>query len=135
MENSSNHKHLEFIQAVINRMSGYLFLIRGWCVTLIAGLFALAAKDTNKAYILVAYLPLVPFWMLDGYYLSVERCYRALYNSVIAGEQIDPQFSLDVSKYASEKNNSWLQSVRSPTLLVFYLGLALIITLLFFVVR
>ncbi len=33
-------------------MSGNLFLLKGWSITLIAGLFALAAKDTHQAYVL-----------------------------------------------------------------------------------
>jgi len=48
---SNNHKHLEFIQASMSRMSGNLFLLEAWSVTLIAARFALAAKDTNKAHI------------------------------------------------------------------------------------
>lgn len=51
-ETPNKHKHLEFIQASTNRMSGNLFLLKGWSITLIAGLFALAAKDTHQAYVL-----------------------------------------------------------------------------------
>jgi len=32
-------KHLELIQAVITRMAGNSFLIRGWSVTLVSALF------------------------------------------------------------------------------------------------
>lgn len=39
-------------------MSGNLFLLKGWSMLLIAGLCALVAEDTNKAYILIAYFPL-----------------------------------------------------------------------------
>ncbi len=71
-ETPNKHKHLEFIKASINRMSGKLFLLKGWSITLIAGLFALAAKDTNQAYVLIAYFPLLVFWTLDGY-LGVKQ--------------------------------------------------------------
>jgi hypothetical protein len=40
-------KHLEFVQVAVSRMAGNSFLLRGWSVTLAAGLFALAAKDTS----------------------------------------------------------------------------------------
>ncbi len=40
-------KHLEFIQIVISRMNSNSFLIKGWTITLMSALFALAAKDTN----------------------------------------------------------------------------------------
>ena len=35
-------KHLEIIQGIINRMAGNSFALKGWAVTLIAGIFALA---------------------------------------------------------------------------------------------
>lgn len=81
-EYSDKHKHLEFLQAAINRMAGNLFLLKGWTVTLIAALFALAAKDANPLYAAIAYFPLFVFWTLDGYFLSQERCFRALYDHV-----------------------------------------------------
>ena len=52
---SDKLKHLEFIQGVINRMGQNSFLIKGWTVTLVAALFALAAKDSNQKFVLVAY--------------------------------------------------------------------------------
>ena len=59
---SDKHKHLEFLQGAVNRMSGNLFLLKGWTVTLIAALFALAAKDANLLYAALAYFPLLTFW-------------------------------------------------------------------------
>jgi hypothetical protein len=35
--------HLQMIQAVITRMGSNSFLLKGWSVTLVAALFALAA--------------------------------------------------------------------------------------------
>ena len=43
-------KHLEFIQQAINRMASNLFLLKGWTVTLIAAMFALAAKESRDLY-------------------------------------------------------------------------------------
>ncbi len=51
MENK--RKHLEFIQGTITRMAGNLFFLRGWTISLVAGLFALFVKDANILYILV----------------------------------------------------------------------------------
>lgn len=55
-------KHLEMIQAVINRMANNSFMLKGWTVTLVAGIFALASKDADKMYFLIAYIPLIIFW-------------------------------------------------------------------------
>ena len=73
-------KYLEFIQNIINRMSSNSFALKGWSVTLIAGIFALAAKDVNQVYFLIAYVPIVTFWGLDSYYLKEERIFRYLYD-------------------------------------------------------
>ena len=47
-------KHMEMIQGVINRMASNSFALKGWTVTLVAGIFALASKDADKMYFLVA---------------------------------------------------------------------------------
>ena len=95
----SKLKHLELIQGVINRMAGNSFLLKGWSVTLISALFALAAKDSNQFFIYLAYFPCVTFWGLDGYFLWQERMYRKLYKKVseTAPESID--FGMNAKKY------------------------------------
>jgi uncharacterized membrane protein len=101
MSDSPNkHKHLEFIQAAIGRMAGNLFLLKGWSITLIAALFALAAKDAKQGYILIAYFPLIIFWALDGYFLCMERRFRALYDHVRQLKEEDIDFSMDTGPYA-----------------------------------
>ena len=39
-------------------------------------------KDTDKMYFLVAYIPIIIFWLLDSYYLLQERLYRELYQKI-----------------------------------------------------
>lgn len=68
-------KHMEMIQCIINRMSGNSFMLKGWAVTLITGIFALSSKDAEKMYFLIAYVPIIVFWGLDTYYLLQERLY------------------------------------------------------------
>lgn len=123
---SNKHKHLEFIQTSINRLSGNLFLLKGWSITLIAALFALAAKDTNQAYILIAYFPLFIFWTLDGYFLSQERKFRALYEHVRKLKEEDIDFSMDTSASATDLRTTWASAMISRTLLIYYVGLAVV---------
>lgn len=129
-DNSNKHKHLEFLQATINRMAGNLFLLKGWTITLIAGLFALAAKDTNKLFAGLAYFPLLMFWTLDGYFLSQERCFRALYDRVRKMDESQIDFSMDTRPFKNELRNTWPGSMFSRTLLVYYLSLAIILLVL-----
>jgi hypothetical protein len=115
----SKLKHLELIQGVINRMAGNSFLLKGWSVTLISALFALAAKDSNQFFIYLAYFPCLAFWSLDGYFLWQERMYRKMYQEVtrISPEKID--FDMNASKYKNDVD-SWFSVCFSVTLRMFH---------------
>lgn len=132
---SNKHKHLEFVQAVVNRMAGNLFLLKGWSITLVAALFALAAKDSNKSYVVIAYFPLLIFWCLDGYFLSQERKFRALYDHVRKLNESDIDFSMDTRQFSNDSRNTWAAAVTSRTLVVYYAGLAIVMLILMFLVR
>ena len=131
----NKHKHLDFIQAAINRMAGNLFLLKGWSITLIAALFALAAKDSNKLYIVIAYFPLFIFWALDGYFLSQERKFRALYDYVRTLNESQIDFSMDTRPFSNGIRTTWVGSVTSRTLVIYYAGLAVVMLILMYVVR
>jgi len=133
MENKQ--KHLEFIQGTINRMAGNLFFLRGWTITLITGLFALSTKDTSQNYILIAYFLIIIFWILDGYFLSQERLFRALYDEVRMFDEKNINFSMNTNEFKKDKKNRWLQSMFSITLLVFYLSLLGITTIIYFLFK
>lgn len=75
-------KHLEMIQGVVDRLAGNSFSMKGWSITLVSALFALAAKDSNVRYAALALLPALCFWGLDAYYLRQERLFRRLYDAV-----------------------------------------------------
>lgn len=123
------HKHLELVQGVINRMASNSFMLKGWAVTLVAGIFALAGKDADKLYFLVAYVPVLVFWGLDAYYLLQERLYRSLYEKVRKTEEDDIDFSLKATteEFYSNKN-CYCSCLLSKTELWFYLPLAVVCT-------
>ncbi|UXK08889.1 hypothetical protein N5094_01175 [Shewanella putrefaciens] len=121
-------KHLEFIQSVITRISSNSFLVKGWTITLISALFALAAKDANIQYVLISYIIIPVFWVIDGFFISQERQYRKLYDEVRLKNESDIDFSMDASKF-SNTHNSWISGIYSKTLFPFY-GTTVIVTVL-----
>ena len=127
MENK--HKHLEFIQGVINRMAGNSSALKGWAVTLVAGIFAIASKDDAKWYFLIVYIPILVFGGIDAYYLCQERLYRSLYNKVRAMEddKIDYDMNTSLEEFKCKKN-TWLSCLFSDTEFWFYFPLALVST-------
>ena len=120
-------RHLEMIQGVISRMASNSFLLKGWAVTLVAGIFALATKDADKLYFIISYIPIIVFWGLDSYYLLQERLYRSLYEKVSAYDESDIDFSLKatISEFGNKKNN-YFNCFASKTELCFYLPLAIV---------
>jgi len=119
MVTENPEKHLEFIQGVITRMANNSFLLKGWTVTIVAALFALAAQNSNRNFVYLAFLPVLTFWALDAFYLWQERLYRRLYNAVRNGESADGPFSLDATPF--KKDEKWFNAFCSSTISLFYL--------------
>lgn len=125
---SNKTKHLDYIQGIINRMADNSFKLKGWAASLATGLFALsAAVDERIAMISIAFIPVIVFWVLDGYFLWQERLFRGEYNRIrkLNEEQID--FEINPAKHIKGRNR-WLATIFSKTLLVFY-GMLLIVML------
>lgn len=124
-------EYLKMLQAVITRMAGNSFLIKGWCVTLVSAILALAAKEPNKLFIAVAIFPVLMFWILDGYFLYQERLFRSLYNAKVAiAENKDATlFSMDTSEYKTQK--TWTSAVFSSTLNLFYIAMLISVIVIF----
>lgn len=129
MENENKLKHLEMIQGVINRMAANSFALKGWAVTLVAGIFALSSKDANEVYFLVAYIPIIVFWALDSYYLLQERLFRCLYEKVrkLSESEIDFDMNTTQDEFISEKN-TFISCLISATEIGFYIPLAIVST-------
>ena len=127
-------KHLEFLQSVVSRMANNSFLLKGWSVTLVAALFALAAKDSDKKYIVVAYFPVLVFWILDAYFLSNERQFRKLYDAVRMKKEDEIDFSMDASTLIG-KRTDWMSSLFSKTLFIFYGSMVLIMIFIMYCVK
>jgi len=120
-ENAS--KHLEFIQGAITRMANNSFLLKGWTVTLVAALFALAAQNENDNFVFLAFFPIIAFWILDAYYLRQEKLFRKLYDDIRIKEesaiQIEGPFSMNTNPF-DRKVQSWIGTMFSKTLVIFY---------------
>lgn len=111
-------RHLEMIQGVISRMAQNSFAVKTWTVTLVAGLFALAADKTNPGFVLIAYIPMCAFWILDAFFLWQERLFRKLFDEARKSSgAVD--YSLHTMPVVNQVD-SWQAIVFSNTLLIFY---------------
>jgi hypothetical protein len=73
---TDKQKYLELLSAAIDRMSGHSFSIKGWTVALIAALLGLSSIDKIRSVATLATFVILGFWVLDAYYLSLERGMR-----------------------------------------------------------
>ena len=129
--NESRIRYLEAIQRVIDRLSNTSFILKGWAVSLVAGLMALAASGTNQGYVLIAYIPIAVFWFLDAYFLMMERQYRALFK-----ENADLSLKLEAFSIKRQKGNIdlYARALFSITMLLTYIPLiAATIIIMFFI--
>jgi hypothetical protein len=111
-------KHLEFIQATIARVGTTSFLVKGWALTLAAGLLALTAGRLSWQLAAVGVVPLLCFWYLDCFFLRQERAYRRLYDDARRPGSTVEVLSMDVAPYLSRM--PWPEVWLTPTLLLFY---------------
>lgn len=119
MNNDSKLKHLEFVQNVITRMANNSFLLKGWSVTLVAALFAMEAKDKNVGFALLVFIPILSFWLLDAYFLSLERQFRELFKKVAATHEDQVTFDMNPEPYNAEEN-TWAACLVRPSLAWFH---------------
>ena len=128
-------KHLEFIQSAISRMATNSFIIKGWSITLVTILFALLSNNADNNCIIILFIPVLIFWLLDGFFLSKEKSFRSLYDHVRelkTDEKVD--FSMEISNFRKGKNN-WFYSIISTTLSIFYISLIILILITYYLIK
>lgn len=117
-------KHLEFIEAIISRQAQNSFAVKGWSITLSAAILTFllsqeASADIHGAAYLIALLPAIVFWLLDGYYLYQERSFRCLYDDVCnnltnqTNEKIVNLFEMNVARY--KNSGAYLRAILSKS--------------------
>lgn len=100
-------EHLKMIESIIERMAKNSFQLKGWAVTLVTLVGALSAKDADKRFIILAFIPIIVFWLLDSFYLQQERKYEALYREAAEKDDQDTSFNLDTRlvRYTNDEAN------------------------------
>lgn len=126
-------RHLEMIQEVISRMANNSFALKGWTVTLVAGIFTLSGEAIGTNFWFL-FIPIIVFWGLDAFYLSKERSYRTLYKHVTGLNPNQIDFNMDTRTFSDLKNNKLWNCLISPTELLFYLPLSALSGVIIFII-
>ena len=115
-------KHLEMIQAVINRLGRNSFFLKSWSLlTILPAVIVLITKQElqNPGGVLGFLIPILGFWILDGYFLWQERLFRKVYDEI--RQQTDTDFKMDVGKHKDKPKCNRGSAIFSQTLVIFYL--------------
>lgn len=122
MLSEDERKSLELLQGIITRLSTNGFLLKGWAVTLVAGILTLSGQMPPERAATVAMLPAVVFWVLDAYLLAREHDYRKLFEKGRLREAQPYNFRLETLTAGQ-----WFKAAFMPTIIVFYLPLVLMV--------
>lgn len=119
-------KYLEMIESVIQRMANNCFQLKGWAITLVTLVGALAAQGTDKRFILLAFIPIIAFWGLDSYYLQLERKYRIFYSIILKRKTSEIDFNMDLKAMyplndAQKQRVGLIACILSKSEILFYL--------------
>ena len=123
------------IQGVINRLGHDSFLIKGWSMAILAaGIIFIARSELQNGFMILVFLiPILGFWILDGYFLWQERLFRKVYDEVRIQEITD--FTMNMMKHKNKPKCHWKDSTLSVTLIIFY-GIEIIFVLgTFFILK
>ena len=82
-ESSAVQSHLTMMQGVINRMAENSRSCKVWCVTLVAAVLVLVARTGEPQHVLIALVPTLLFWVMDSYYLALERAFIRSQNAFV----------------------------------------------------
>lgn len=121
--------HLNMIQGVISRMSGFSAGVKNFCITISAAIIAVAYQKQVPLLEWAGAAVVLIFCFMDTYYLGLERRYRELYERV-AARPFDQ--APDMSLKAERLNlSTCFRALRSISVAGFYvLLLTGVITLL-----
>lgn len=108
-------KHLDFIQAVVTRMSAASSGAKGWLLPVVTATYGFALTQHSRAVTLLGLAAVALFMFLDANYLRQERAYRRLYDTVAKGSREVPLFSLDPSEADDPipASAEWRQRLRT----------------------
>ena len=125
-------KHLEIMQGVIQRMAENSRSCKLWCITLVSAVLVLVARTGEPRHALIALGPAILLYLLDAYYLALERNFRRSYEKFVDKlhqEQTIPSNLYLVAPTGSTPKGTLWAMFNSFSVLPFY-GVVVITVLL-----
>ena len=96
VDSSAVQTYLTIMQGVIQRMAENSRSCKVWCVTLVAAVLVLVARTGEPRHALIALAPVVLFYLLDAYYLMLEKRFRNSYDRFVEKVQGGQVYASDL---------------------------------------
>ena len=128
-DSQSVQSHLSILQNVIQRMSSNSSSSKAWCITLVSAILIIVADKGKPHYAFIAIIPTILFFVLDTYYLALEKGFRNSYNDFINklhNSEIETE-DLFAVKPKGKLSKLFFESIVSFSVWPFYLTLLLMI--------
>lgn len=136
-EETNKIGHLNMIQDIITRLGNNSFSLKQWSVGIMVAIYAFAGKNFHKA-VIVTIIPLITFWLLDSYYLMLERKFRCLYDKVRIKKEEEIDFNMSFKsikiRMCDMKKYCFFKVVFSKTVWPFYV-VCILTTLLIYLIK
>ncbi len=130
-DSSSVQAHLTIMQGVVQRMAENSRACKVWCVTLVSAILVLVARTGEPRHALLALAPVALFWLLDAYYLALERALRKSYEAFVSKLHAGNLATADLYRVKPTKMSARLFAacIRSFSVWLFYVVLLVTIVL------
>ena len=109
--------HLNFVQAIIARMSVASSNTKSWLLPVITATYGYALTRDSWKIGFLGVAAVILFAFIDASYLRQERAYRKLYDRIVSRGEKMPSFSLDPS-YASDEVPAKMRFVQKLKILI-----------------
>jgi hypothetical protein len=135
MDKEIIHKELDLIQDVIKRMANNSFEVKKWLIGILTAIAVFKHEELlggNSQLVLLLLVPVLCFWYLDSYFLSVEKQFREMYHWVIQNRSFTSEYLYDLKTMERKlpsggkenfmkRNNGIWQTAVSKTIWPFYI--------------
>lgn len=130
LDSPAVQSYLTILQGVIGRMASNSAAAKTWCIALVSAIIVVIADKEQPRYVWIALVPVGLFFLLDAYYLGLERQFRERYNAFIGklhedAAEVDDVFIVTPGGGLSGTMKAALLACGSVSVWPFYVLLAL----------
>ncbi|SOB74597.1 hypothetical protein SAMN04488490_0084 [Marinobacter sp. LV10R510-11A] len=127
--------HLQIYQSIIARMANNSSAVKTWCVTVVSAMLVLLLERGKQDTLLASTVPVILFFVLDVYYLSLEKGFRSSYNEFVQALHCGntcPSVNIFEVKMSSRRFSCIFKTATSFSVWPFYILILVIVYFLEF---